>query len=267
MSGTAALPYFGGTGFIAFAHRGGAEYAPNQGRENTVFAFRQAVELGYRYLETDVHASSDGVLFAFHDAQLDRVSGHSGRIEDLTAAQIAEVRIGGRDAVPTLAELFEAFPDARFNIDAKADAAVEELVAQIRRHDAGDRVCVSSFGVRRLRRLRRLLGPEVASSVSAVGVALFAFLPRLARLLPVPGDALQLPRYQRMLGLRFTVVRPSVVRAAHASGKQVHVWTIDDADAMNQLIDLGVDGIFTDRIDTLRTVLQQRGLWSEQATP
>ena len=248
--------------FLAFAHRGGALFAPNVGRENTVHAFAQAVGLGYSYLETDVHATTDGVLLAFHDAVLDRVSRHSGKIRDLSSAEIADVRIGGVDPIPTLAELFEAFPEARFNIDAKADGSVGPLVEQIRQHDAYDRVCVSSFGVRRLRRLRRLLGPDVASSVSAVGVALFAFLPWLTRVVPIPGDALQMPEYQNILGLRVRVLRDSVVRAAHRAGKQVHVWTVDDEESINRLIDLGVDGIFTDRIDTLKGVLQQRGLWA-----
>lgn len=262
MPTAAQLPFFAGAGFAAFAHRGGATYAPNIGRENTEHAFDEAVELGYRYLETDVHASADGVLFAFHDARLDRVSGHSGRIEELTAAEIAEVRIGGVDPVPRLADLLERFPDARFNIDAKAANAVGPLAEEIRRHVAEGRVCVASFGAGRLSRLRRLLGPGVASSVSAVGVALYAFLPWLARRLPIPGHALQMPEHQRIFGLRVRVLRPSVVSAAHGSGKQVHIWTVDDPESMNRLIDLGVDGIFTDRIDTLKTVLEQRGLWN-----
>lgn len=258
-----ARPFFDGTPFIAFAHRGGALYPPNQDRENTVHAFQQAVDLGYHYLETDVHPTKDGVLLAFHDAVLDRVSGHTGTIENLTYDEIAEVRIGGVEPIPTLAELLEAFPSARFNIDAKADGSVDLLVSEIERHNAYDRVCVSSFGVRRLRRLRRALGDRTASSVNAVGVGLFAFVPWLARFLPIAGDALQMPEYQRILGRDVRVLRASVVRAAHRAGKQVHVWTIDDADRINRLLDEGVDGIFTDRIDTLKDVLQQRGLWAD----
>ncbi len=254
-------PFFEGS-FVAFAHRGGALYPPNLYRENTVHAFAEAVGLGYRYLETDVHVTKDGVLLAFHDAVLDRVSEHTGRIADLSAAEVAEVRIGGVDTIPTLAELFDTFPRARFNIDAKSDRSVGALVAEIERHDAYDRVCVSSFGVRRLRRLRRLLGPRVASSVSAVGVALFSFVPWLTRFVPVAGDALQMPEYQRILGVRVRVLRASVIRAAHRAGKQVHVWTVDDEDTIDRLLDLGVDGLFTDRIDTLKRVLQQRGLWA-----
>ena len=164
--------------------------------------------------------------------------------------------------MPRLAELFERFPDARFNIDAKAANPVGPLAEEIRRHAAVRPGLRRLVRRRRLSRLRRLLGPGVASSVSAVGVALYAFLPWLARRLPIPGHALQMPEHQRIFGLRVRVLRPSVVSAAHGSGKQVHIWTVDDAESMNRLIDLGVDGIFTDRIDTLKTVLEQRGLWN-----
>jgi glycerophosphoryl diester phosphodiesterase len=254
-------PYFQAP-FLAFAHRGGATYPPNLHRENTLHAFRQAVELGYGYLETDVHATRDGVLIAFHDRLLDRVSGQAGAIEDLTYAEIAQIRIGGIDPVPTLAELLTAFPQARFNIDAKSDRSVPLLAEVIAEHDAYDRVCVGSFGIRRLYRLRRLLGPRVPTAASTLDVALNRFTPWLTRVLRSPSLALQMPEHQVVAGRRIRVLTPALVRAAHRAGKQVHIWTVDDAEVMNRLIDLGVDGIFADRIDTLKDVLQQRGLWS-----
>jgi glycerophosphoryl diester phosphodiesterase len=258
------FPYFSEP-FLALAHRGGASFAPNVHRENTVHAFGEAVALGYVHLETDVHATSDGVLLAFHDPVLDRVSDHSGRLEDLSYAEISGVRIGGLDPIPTLTELFEAFPDARFNIDAKSDRSVDLLAEVIERHAAFDRVCVSSFAARRLRRLRTLLDHRSPSAVTAPGVLLFRFAPWLARLVPIPGEALQIPEFHQVAALRFRVLTPRLLRAAHLVGKQVHVWTVNDADTMNRLIDLGVDGIFTDRIDTLKDVLQQRRLWAEPA--
>jgi glycerophosphoryl diester phosphodiesterase len=106
--------------FLALAHRGGAYHPEIEGLENTLAAFQHAVDLGYRYLETDVHVTRDGVLLAFHDTVLDRVSDRVGAIADLTFAEIREARIGGREQVPTLVSLVEAFPDARFNIDLKA---------------------------------------------------------------------------------------------------------------------------------------------------
>ena len=129
--------------FVAFAHRGGATYPPNLHRENSRHAFAEAVALGYRYLETDVHATADGVLLAFHDSVLDRVTDRMGAIAELPYAEVAEARIGGIDPIPRLGELFEAFPDARFNIDAKSNTAVDLLAETIAEHDAYDRVCVS----------------------------------------------------------------------------------------------------------------------------
>lgn len=253
--------------FLAFAHRGGAAYGPNVGRENTLPAFRTAVDLGYRYLETDVHATRDGRLVAFHDAQLDRVTDASGAIAELSFDQVRAARVGGDLQIPTLVELFEAFPTARFNIDCKADDAVDLLARTILEHQATDRVCVSSFGVHRLRRLRELL-PAVPSAVSSRAIVQLRFAPFLTsvpvinRLIDSPGVALQLPVTTTVAGRKVAVLTDSLVNAAHRAGRQVHAWTIDDADEMNRLIDLGVDGIFTDRIDTLKDVLSARGLWS-----
>lgn len=248
--------------FLAFAHRGGAAYAPNVGRENTRHAFAEAVALGYRYLETDVHATVDGSLLAFHDPRLDRVTGTPGTLAALTAAQVGAVRIGGVDAVPTLTELLEAFPAARFNVDAKADSAVDPLATAIADHDAYDRVCVGSFSPARLHRLRRRLGRRVPTAASSRGVVLHRFAPWLTRVLDSPAPALQIPTHQRVGRRAVRITTPGLVRAAHRRGKQVHVWTVDDQPTIERLLDLGVDGIFTDRPDTLKTVLEQRGLWS-----
>ena len=250
------------TPFLAFAHRGGAAYGPNVGRENTRHAFAEAVALGYRYLETDVHATADGGLLAFHDPQLDRVTDGSGAVAERTAAELAGVRIGGRDPIPTFAELLEAFPAARFNVDAKADLTVDLLAAAIVDHDAYDRVCVGSFSPARLHRLRRRLGRRVPTAATSRGVVLHRFAPWLTWVLDSPAPALQVPTHVRVGRRTVRITTPGLVRAAHRRGKQVHVWTVDDQPTIERLVDLGVDGIFTDRPDTLKTVLEQRGLWS-----
>ncbi|MBA8794994.1 glycerophosphoryl diester phosphodiesterase [Friedmanniella endophytica] len=252
--------------FLAFAHRGGAAYGPNVGRENTRHAFDQAVALGYRYLETDVHRTADGVLVAFHDDRLDRVADRPGLIADLTSAELAEVRIGDRDAIPTFAELLEAHPRARFNVDAKADGSVDLLARTIAEHEASERVCVSSFSPARLHRLRRLL-PGVASAATSRGVLWNRLAPALTRLINTPAPALQLPTHHTVGGRRVRILTPGLIRAVHRAGKQVHVWTVDDRAEIERLCDLGVDGIFTDRPDTLKDVLTARGLWAgdEQA--
>jgi glycerophosphoryl diester phosphodiesterase len=250
--------------FIPYAHRGGAKYPPNVGRENTEFAFSQAVALGYRYLETDVHATADGVLLAFHDPRLDRVTDRRGVIAEMPYAEVKEALIGGHDPIPTLAALFVRFPDARFNIDAKSEAAVELLADTIEEHEAHERVCLSSFGVSRLHRLRRRLGPRVASAATMHGVAWNVFAPALTRVLNTPAAALQMPVESLILGRQRRVLTPALIKAVHRAGKQVHVWTIDDQQSMEELIDAGVDGIFTDRVDTLKSVLTTRGLWTAE---
>jgi glycerophosphoryl diester phosphodiesterase len=243
---------------LAFAHRGGARHPDLTGLENTTAAFAHAVALGYRYLETDVHLTADGVLVAFHDTVLDRVTDGEGRIEDLAWSDLAGVRIAGREPVPTLPALVDAFPDARFNLDLKAAGAVAPLAAYVTGHGLTDRVLIGSFSRRRLRRFRRLV-PAAATSAAPVEVAAYVLLPaRLARLLTRRVAALQIPH---RVG-RLTVASPRVVRRAHAVGVAVHVWTIDDPDEMRLLLDRGVDGLMTDRTDILRDVLRERGLWT-----
>ena len=245
---------------LAFAHRGGAYHPDLEGLENTLAAFRHAAELGYCYLETDVHATSDGALLAFHDAVLDRVTDTMGRIETLTLAEVGEALIGGRERVPTLAALFEEFPTARFNIDVKAAAAVPLLARFLDEHDAWDRVLVGSFSPRRLNEFRHLTRGRVPTSAHPLEVLAFRFLPsgQLAdRLTGGRVAALQIPHRRGPL----TVATAGLVRRAHAAGKHVHVWTVDDPDEIRQLLDRGVDGVMTDRTDILKEVLVQRHQW------
>ena len=253
------FPFLDDAGVLAFAHRGGPGHPDLIGLENTRAAFAHAVALGYRYLETDVHVTRDGVLVAFHDALLERVTDGAGSVEGFGSEALAEVRVAGRERVPTLASLLDAFPDARFNIDLKADGAVAPLAAFVHEHELHDRVLVGSFSGRRLRRFRRLAGHRVATSASPGEVAAYVVLPaRLARLVTRAGPAaLQVPYRLGPL----VVASRRLVRRAHAGGLHVHVWTVDDHAAMTKLLDRGVDGLMTDRTDILRDVLRRRDLW------
>ncbi|MGA4668417.1 glycerophosphodiester phosphodiesterase [Propionibacteriaceae bacterium Y1923] len=249
------------TRFAAMAHRGGARLATNIGRENTLLAFRNAVDLGYRYLETDVHVTRDGGLVAFHDDSLDRVTDRQGPIADLPLFEVRQAKVGG-EPIPTLDEVLAAFPEARVNIDIKARGAEEPLAHVLRRHDAEHRVCIGSFNEFRLRRFRRLTRREVATSTGPLGVVAGVVGSRLG-LGPAPfGAAFQVPVRTRVAGRMVEVVTREFIERAHAWGKAVHVWTIDDEATMNQLIDWGVDGLISDRIDVLRQVCLARGLWA-----
>ncbi len=248
---------------LAFAHRGGALHPDAPGPENTLKAFEHAVALGYRYLETDVHATSDGVLLAFHDPTLLRLTGRAGRLAEATYAALGTVLVDGREPIPRLSDLLEAFPEARFNVDLKSPGAARPMADLVRSTRCHDRVCVGSFSEPTLRRFRRLVDRPVATSrgVLAVGVSLVPGGRLLVPLLRDPGVAYQVP--QRHRGV--TVVDRRFVERAHRAGHPVHVWTVDEPDRMHDLLDLGVDGLVTDRTDLLRDVLVARGLWGGPA--
>ena len=247
--------------FIAMAHRGGALLPANLGIENTVAAFRNAVDLGYRYLETDVHATADGQLVALHDDRLDRVSDRQGRIADLSLDDVSRVRIGGREPIPTMAELLSTFPDARFNIDLKHDAAVIPLARLIEEAGAHDRVCVAAFSDVRLRRFRDLTGGRVATSAGPSAVAFTAAVPLLPRVLNTPAAAFQVPVVHTVAGRGVPILTPRFVDTAHRRGMKVHVWDVDDPGEMRRVLALGVDGIITDAVDVLKDVLIGAGRW------
>jgi len=244
--------YLDHPGPLAFAHRGGACEFP----ENTMLAFESAVGLGYRYLETDVHATADGVLVAFHDDVLDRVTDRSGRIVDLPWSEVSQARIDG-EPIPLLEDVLAAWPDVRVNIDAKADASLEPLVAVIERTAAHDRVCVGAFSNRRLRRFRQLTGGRVCTSTGPLSTARLRVASYVPPTWPFRAGCVQVPLSRGAM----PIVDPRFIAAAHRRGLQVHVWTIDDPQEMDRLLDLGVDGIMTDRPGILREVLQRRGQW------
>jgi glycerophosphoryl diester phosphodiesterase len=256
------FPYLEAQGApLAFAHRGGAKHPEIKGLENSLRAFRHAHTLGYRYLETDVHLTSDGVLMAFHDNELSRVTDSVGVVSSLTAAELSTVKIGGSEPIPTFVELLEGFPDCYLNIDIKADNAVEPLARLIQKRAAQYRVLVGSFSRKRLQQFR-LLAPEVPTSASPFEAAMLRFVPFRTLANWFSGRqavAVQVPRYRG----RIEVVTESFVRRMHALGKHVHVWTIDEPSEMHLLLDRGVDGLMTDRTDILKAVLQERGQWKE----
>jgi glycerophosphoryl diester phosphodiesterase len=245
---------------LAMAHRGGAEHPELIGLENTRHAFAHAAALGYRYLETDVHATRDGVVVAFHDEHLDRVTDRTGAIADLSAAEVGRARIEVHHPVPVMADLLEEFPGHRFNIDLKSHGAVAPLADLLARTGSESRVCVGSFSLSRLRRFRRLTGGRVATSAAPAEVVAFMALPLPGLVRLVTRDhvsALQVPARRG----RHRIVDAALVRRAHLAGAHVHVWTVDDPAEMIELLDLGVDGLITDRTDLLREVLLGRGQW------
>ncbi|MGA1811881.1 glycerophosphodiester phosphodiesterase family protein [Frondihabitans sp. 4ASC-45] len=236
------------------AHRGLATEAP----ENTLPAFLAALALGVTHLETDVHATSDGVAVLSHDADLGRIGGPATGILGLTSREVARLRLPDGTEVPSLDDALSAFPDARFNIDIKVDEAVEPTVAAIKRHRAAPRVLVTSFDDARRKAAVAAL-PGVATSPSTRGVVRAAVAART----PLPWfrrralqgiDALQIPEKHR--GVQ--VLSAALLEAAHSAGVEVHVWTVNDPVDMARLLDRGVDGLITDRSDLALALLRTR---------
>jgi glycerophosphoryl diester phosphodiesterase len=237
---------------LAFAHRGGAGHFA----ENSWKAFEHAAALGYAYLETDAHATADGTVLAFHDKTLDRVTDATGRIAELTAAQVAKARIGGTEPIPVLADLLMAWPDMRFNIDVKDEPVIRPLVEVLRATNCWDRVCLTSFSGRRLDATRRLLPRPVCSATTPAGIgAIRAGLPVKTL------TARFAERNVRCAQIPSSLATPRFIAHAQAAGLQVHVWTVNDSGAMTRLLDLGADGIMTDQTEALRDVLVTRGQW------
>ncbi|NRD26087.1 glycerophosphodiester phosphodiesterase family protein [Frigoribacterium sp. VKM Ac-2836] len=216
-------------------------------------AFALAVSAGATYVETDVHATRDGIAVISHDPDLTRLTGRDQRLLDLDLSDVRAVRLDGEHEIPTLDEALDAFPETRFNIDLKSDEAVAPAVRAIARVRATDRVLITSFDHRRRRRAVRAL-PGVATSASSRGIAaamaagLVPF-PRLRRSLVrralVGCGAVQVP--ERKGPVR--IVTSARVAEWAALGVETHVWTVNDPTDMARLLAVGVHGIVTDRAD------------------
>lgn len=252
-SGTARTwPFLDWDGPIPVAHRGGADEQP----ENTMTAFAAAVDLGYRYVETDVHVTADGELLAFHDHTLDRVTDMVGDVATLSAAQVAVARVG-TEPIARFEDLLGAWPHLRIHVDSKHLAAAAPLVAAVDRTASHDRVCIGAFSDRTVLALRRLTRGRICTwmgraEIMALRLASFGVpVPRS------PAGCTQVPVRQG----RFPLVDRRFVATARRRGVGVHVWTVNDRPTMEWLLDLGVDAILSDRPTLLKEVFVERGLW------
>ncbi|WFN91159.1 glycerophosphodiester phosphodiesterase family protein [Arcanobacterium wilhelmae] len=241
---------------VVIAHRAGGAEAP----ENSPEAFARMHELGFRYMETDAHATKDGVVVLFHDPILDRTTDGHGRIEKKTWAELEGVRDHGGNPLLRLTDALSSYPDFVFNIDAKNNHAVKPLIRAIKDHDALRRVSLASFSETRLAFLRRKLrGASSSLGIAAIvslWVASRTWWPS-RRVMYVPGprqgvQAVQVPAL--MHGL--VVVDQRFVDEAHRRGLAVHVWTVNDPATMVALLDLGVEGIITDVPSLAKRVIE-----------
>ena len=257
---------------IAMAHRGSGLLWP----ENTMVAFQGAVDLGYRYLETDLQITRDGMLVTIHDDRVDRTTDSTGFVSDHSLEELRTLDAGyrfERDGdcphrgqgiqVPTLEELVLTYPDGVFSLDLKSDGMETALVDLIRRLDLWDRVVVGSFSGSRLRRFRNLVDRPVATSASPSEVVRFlaaarTHLPYLPR-----ADSFQVP----VKDYGITIVNPRTIQAARRLEVPLIVWTVNHPAEMEGLLDLGVDGLITDRPDLLRSLLAERSRNTNRKEP
>ena len=252
------------------AHRGASARAP----ENTLEAFRLAVEEGAGGLELDVHATRDGEIVVIHDASVDRTTDGSGAVAGMTLEELRRLDAGYRFSpdggrtfpyrgrgtrIPTLAEVYAQFPDVRVNADIKETrAGTEEVVLRVIRRAAAEvRTLVASNDHAVVRRFRRASGCRIRTAASRREIAAFYLMScsRLEALGRPAYDALQVPVEHKGIAL----VTPRFLGAAHSRDVRVDVWTINDAAEMRRLLDLGVDGVMTDRPGVLASLLEERG--------
>ena len=239
--------------FIGLVHRGGAD----ETTENTIPAFQYASDLGFKFIETDVQASKDGIIVIFHDNDLSRMSDRKEKISDLSFEEIKEVELKGGGKIPTLEETLITFPDLKFNIDVKTNDAVEGAAKVIGKFSKSENICLASFSSKRLNKLRNILGQDFASSSSQKEVVGLLLNSIGLNIISSIGKCVQVPPSQWGV----PIITKRFIDSVHNMGKKVHVWTIDDKDQMDNLYRLGVDGIMTDKPTALKEFLIEKGLF------
>jgi len=259
--------FFGSDEFLVIAHQGGERLFPS----NTMFAFTKAVEMGVDVLELDIHATADNVIVVIHDDTVDRTTDGLGRVSELTFSELKMLDAGhywtGDDGssfpfrgkgitIPALSELFAAFPDMRMNIEIKQESPsiVEPFCQLLREYHMSEQVLVASFHQSTMEAFREQC-PGVATSMVENEIRLLYVLnlAYLGAIFQAPAEAIQIPEYSGDLH----VASERFVRAAHHHNVEVHVWTVNEVEDMQRLLDVGVDGIITDRPDRLLQLLDR----------
>ena len=225
-------------GLKVLAHRGGAE----ESFENTLESFEYSQSIGCEFIETDVQASSDGVPYIFHDDDLKRILNKSVKFNELSSKEIDELQIFEKYKIPKLSETLIQFPNLLFQIDFKTDEVVDPALNVIHELNVMDRVCIASFSSNRLNKVRSLNSELCISMGPSEVLKTFLSSWNLYKG-EIVGDCLQIPI--RYYGLK--IVTKRFVDFVHSKGLKIMVWTINDVKTFKYLIDLGVDGIITDK--------------------
>ena len=246
-------PFFQDYNFYGFVHSGGDEIET----ENTLEAFKYSSDLGFVYIETDVQATKDGKVVIFHDSNLRRLAGLNKKVNELTLEEIRSVDLLQGGKIPLLSETLDLFPELRFNIDIKTEDALNETIKIVKDMTALNRICLASFSSKRLEKIRKIAGPKACTSSGQMEI--FKMMCKSLGLPAknTPGHCAQVPVSQWGV----PVITKKFIKTAKSLNKLVHVWTIDDQETMNKLIDLGVDGLMTDKPSILKKALIARDLF------
>ena len=235
-------------GLKVLAHRGGVD----ESYENTLESFNYSQSLGCEFIETDVQVSSDGIPYIFHDDDLKRILNKSIRFDSLSSNEIDELNIFNTHKIPKLSEALLRFPNLYFQIDFKTDEVVMPALNVIKNMNAFDRVCIASFNSKRLQNVRSLypdlcisMGPNEVFKTLAASLNLYKG--------NIPGDCLQIP--MSYYGIK--IVSKRFVDFVHSRGLKIMIWTINDIKTFKYLIDLGVDGIITDKPKLLFQTIEE----------
>ena len=241
-------PYLNQSGVSISAHRGGSEEAP----ENTLESFGYAIGLGSSYIETDVQLSADGIPYIFHDDDLSRLLNMNVKFNSLHSDQIEKLRLFESYQIPKLETALIQFPNALFQIDLKTDEVALPAMKVIESLNAFDRICIASFSSNRLQKVRKKF-PDTCLSMGPKEILKLLLASFGLYNKTIYGDCLQVPVYH--YGIKLVTRR--FVKYVQSIGLKIHVWTINDENTMRKLIDLGVDGIITDRPKLLKEVLSK----------
>ena len=235
------------TNFQAFVHRGHTK----KFRENTIEAFQEAKNLGFNYLETDLRKTKDGKIITFHDADVKRVCGDNIKVFDIDHKRLNNLNFFQPGHTPTLNELLEEFPFTFFNIDLKVKQISEKVLKILKDMDAENRVCIGSFNSKNLDEVH-LLNPSILTSMGIRDIVSLKFFNKVNK----NSKVIQIPETWK--GLR--VLSKNLLNKCKSLGLKVHIWTINDEDNMQRMIDFGVDGIMTDNPEGLKKVLLKNSI-------
>ena len=256
---------------LIMAHRGDPEAGP----ENSISALRNAVEVGCDVLETDLRLTRDRQCVLFHDETLDRCTGYEGKVSDMDLDELLQMDLGysytpddgetypfryGGAKIVTLEEAFTEFPNMSFNLDIKDENpdAPKLLASEIEKYDMGRNVIVGSFHEKQLERFRQI-APSIPTSAHPGEVSRFVFAVKMY-MVPIFARKREYQAFQVPLKYgKINIIDEKFIKAAHKKNIAIHVWTINDKETMEWLVDLEVDGIFTDKPRLLRELLQEKG--------